>query len=111
MCTKKEVEDAISFGIAPLVTSMGYIETAIAEIKETLKHPPCQDHGDKITRLESEFKSLKESSDKFEVEKNEEIYPRLRAAETSIARMLVIWPFVLILITAMLNWVGWYFRK
>lgn len=121
MCTKKEVEDAVAAGVAPLITSMGYIETAISEMKETLKHPPCQYHGDKITRLEMEFSALKESSEKFEEEKNKEIYPRLRAVETDIATLTQqnkgqdewsakTWVIIMAVFTVALNTLSYYLR-
>lgn len=106
MCTKKDIEEAVAAGISPLAIALEYIKAEMSEIKESLKHPPCQGHGDKITRLEMEFSALKESSEKFEVEKNKEIYPRLRAAETSIARMMVMWPIILIVIGALFRYFG-----
>ena len=119
MCTKKEVEEAIAAGVAPLSISIGHIQGDIEEIKEAIKNPPCQGHGDKITRLEMQFEALKESSEKYEEEKNKEIYPRLRDIETSIATLIQqnkgqdewssrTWAFIMIFVGVAINMLGWY---
>ena len=121
MCTKKEVEDAISAGIGPLVTAMGYIKDDITDIKESIRNPPCQDHGEKITRLQVQFAALKESSEKYEGEKNKELYPRLRDTETAIATLIQqnkgkadwsskTWAFIMVVITVAFNALSYYLR-
>lgn len=122
MCSKEEIEAAVSAKIGPVETALVYIGRDIKEIKISLQNPPCKEHGEKIAKLEAGFKSLKELSDKCEIEKNEEIYPRLRLAETDIATLKEqnkgqsewsarTWALIMILVGAAINLLGWYLKK
>jgi hypothetical protein len=80
VCTAAEVDKIISNKIKP-------IEDSIKRIENSIEKMPCQDLLERVIRSEMKIEELDRSSEKFELEKNTEVYPRLRDCETDIATL------------------------
>lgn len=60
----------------------------LKDIKEHLNDLPCKDHDSDIQENKFEIKHLKAAVVELKKEKDEEIYPRLRKAETKVATLI-----------------------
>ena len=80
MCTKEEVREVVE-------ETEARIKETITEVKLVLSSLPCNAYAKKLIKLEVKHEALDKSSEKFEAEKNKEIYPRLRECEITIATL------------------------
>lgn len=121
MCTKAEVAEVVSSKLAPINVVLTNLTSLVTKIETVLSALPCGTNGEKLVELKYQYEALKESSEKFEKEKNEEFYPRLRDTETSIATLTEqnkgqdawsakVWAIILIVITVISNTLSWFFR-
>jgi len=60
----------------------------LEEIKEILSDLPCKDHDSQIQENKFNINHLKEGFAEIKKEKDDEIYPRLRKAETRVATLI-----------------------
>lgn len=74
--------------IESLSIKFGLILDRLEEIKEGLGDLPCQDHESRIAKLEIQFVTIEKRFDKFELEKDKEIYPRLRVVEDKVTTLI-----------------------
>lgn len=95
-----------------LAIKFGLILDYLKEIKEHLSDLPCKDHDGKIAENKFALEYLKDAVAELKKEKDEEIYPRLRKAETQVTTLIQqnkgqddwsakIWVFILLGIQAL----------
>ena len=71
-----------------LAIKFGLILDYLKEIKEHLSDLPCKDHDSKIAENKFALEYLKDAVAELKKEKDEEIYPRIRTAETHITTLI-----------------------
>ena len=117
MCTKAEVEDAISSKIKPLETEVSHIKGDIVEVKNLLQNMPCQKLMERVLRVEINQENLEKlrTQDKADIDK---LYGMSRANETGVATLTEqnagqdkisarTWAIILIVLSLIFNIAGY----
>lgn len=86
MCTKAEVEEAMSSKMKPLESEISHVKEAIAEVKGFLQKMPCQKLMERVLRVEINQENLEKNrkQDKIDIDK---LYGMSRDAETGLATL------------------------
>lgn len=117
MCTKAEVEDAISSKMKPLEAEVAHVKEAITEVKDFLQKMPCQKLMERVLRVEINQENLEKlrTQDKSDIDK---LYGMSRTNETGIATLteqnagqdkisVRTWAIILIVLSLVFNIAGY----